>query len=202
MNLAADQDLLLYSALPNDSDCQNEYPLPQSIQEEGGFFQNSSLSHSLPSASQPGILQDSWHPTSAQADHAFDGWFERDWVLFPDTPDPVEQPDDITENSIVLSSYGSLEEAQFRVDRHVQRTLEQRHLVAQSGKNKRPANAFILYRIAFQCVAEEFYSTKCQQFVSRICGKSWQLESDDVKAWFQEQATIQKANYTQAFEHA
>ncbi|KAH7184435.1 hypothetical protein DER44DRAFT_834786 [Fusarium oxysporum] len=201
MNLAADQDLLLYSALPNDSDCMNEYLLPQSIQRVGGFYQNLSLSHSLPSASQPGILQDSWHPTSSQADHAFYGWFEREWVLFPDTPDPVEQPDDITENSVVLSSYGSLEETQFRVDRHVQRTLEQRHLVAQSGKNKRPANAFILYRIAFQCVAEELYSTKCQQLVSRICGKSWQLESDDVKAWFQEQATIQKANYRQVFEH-
>jgi hypothetical protein len=208
MNPAADQDLRLYSALPNDPDCKNEWLLPQPIPETGGFFQHPPLSHSPPSASQLGIFRDSWHPTSAQVGHALDGWFERDWVLFPDSPDSVEQPDDIMDISArtcntctILSSCGFLETAQFRVDRYVQRTTEQRRLEAQSGKKKRTANAFILYRIAFRCVAEHVYSTKSQQLVSRICGRSWQLESDEVKTWFQEQARIEKANHGKTFEH-
>ncbi|KAM5359605.1 hypothetical protein ACJA88_015089 [Fusarium oxysporum] len=208
MNPATDQGLLLYSALPNDPDCKNERLLPQSIPEAGDFFQNSSLSHSLPLAPQPWFLQDSWYLTSTQADYALDGWFERDWVLFPGTPEPLEQPDDIMaisaprcEECIVLSGCGFLETAQCRVDRYVQRTSEQRRLEAQSGKNKRPANAFILYRIAFRSVAEVVYNTKSQQLVSKICGKSWQLESDEIKTWFQEQATIEKANHGKTFEH-
>jgi hypothetical protein len=77
-------------------------------------------------------------------------------MLFPDTPNSVEQPYDVMEISdprcntcIVLSSCGFLETAQVRLDRYVQRKSEQRRLEAQSGKTKRLANVFILYRVLF-----------------------------------------------------
>lgn len=92
----------------------------------------------------------------------------------------------------------------FDVFAHVHRHNDVRKEEAlKEGKVKRPLNAFLLYRkhvISFvkkELLGEE--NKNNQQFVSRICGDSWKLETDEVKAKFKKLAQAEKTRHSQAF---
>ncbi|KAH6876684.1 hypothetical protein B0T10DRAFT_532558 [Thelonectria olida] len=151
---------------------------------------------------QPRTFQDYYCPSSADAEYTWTEWLESDWLLFPDIPDPIEQPEDVSNIASpqchrvdVLSNCEFSPTSIHKIEQYVQRTPEQRRLEAAGGKAKRPPNAFILYRIAFRHAAERVYGTKLQQVVSKICGESWLRESEQLRTWFKTLAITEKANH-------
>jgi hypothetical protein len=64
------------------------------------------------------------------------------------------------------------------------------------GKVKRPMNAFMLYRKAYQNLAKEYCPHN--KVVSQVCGVSWQLEPNHVRAQFADWANIERANHHKA----
>jgi hypothetical protein len=66
------------------------------------------------------------------------------------------------------------------------------------GKIKRPMNAFMLYRKAYQNRAKEWCSQHNHQIVSQVCGESWPLEPERVRAQFTEWAKIERDNHQKA----
>jgi hypothetical protein len=66
------------------------------------------------------------------------------------------------------------------------------------GKIKRPMNAFMLYRKAYQNRAKEWCSQHNHQVVSQVCGDSWPLEPDHVRAQFTEWAKLERDNHQKA----
>ncbi|RYC82210.1 hypothetical protein BFJ63_vAg14918 [Fusarium oxysporum f. sp. narcissi] len=151
------------------------------------------------SASKQVTAPGGYYSTPSRDNCTWTGSFEEDWVLFPDVPEPNEQGTtevDLTWSNFhpcsVLSDYVT-EEALSLLDinQYVGVLSEE----PGDGKVKRPPNAFILYRTAFRHVAEDIFSTKSQQHVSKICGESWLQEKENIKAWFQAQAMVGKANY-------
>ncbi|RCI08910.1 hypothetical protein L249_4921 [Ophiocordyceps polyrhachis-furcata BCC 54312] len=90
----------------------------------------------------------------------------------------------------------------FDVTAHVHRETRKSE-VAEGGKVKRPLNAFLLYRkhvivfIKKTFLAEE--NKNNQQVVSRICGDSWKMETDEIKAKFKKLAQEEKKMHGKAF---
>ncbi|RDA85139.1 hypothetical protein CP532_1566 [Ophiocordyceps camponoti-leonardi (nom. inval.)] len=90
----------------------------------------------------------------------------------------------------------------FDVTAHVHRETRKSE-VAEGGKVKRPLNAFLLYRkhvivfIKKTFLAEE--NKNNQQVVSRICGDSWKMETDEIKAKFKRLAQEEKKMHGEAF---
>jgi hypothetical protein len=87
----------------------------------------------------------------------------------------------------------------FDIDTYVHRSTEERRQEVVSGKIKQPMNAFMLYRMAYQNRAKEL----CKQEhsisqVSQVCGNSWRLEPDHVRAQFTEWAKINRKNHYKA----
>ncbi|KAH7160112.1 hypothetical protein B0J13DRAFT_519534 [Dactylonectria estremocensis] len=84
----------------------------------------------------------------------------------------------------------------------VHRSAEDRHLETarnrKSGQIKRPMNAFMLYRKAYQEVAKTQCTKNNHQHVSKVCGAGWALESAEVHEEFNEWARIERANHQQA----
>lgn len=71
---------------------------------------------------------------------------------------------------------------------------------AKAGKVKRPLNAFMLYRKAYQDVAKTQCSRNNHQQVSTICGSSWNgWEPQTIIAHFKELASIEKQMHEGAF---
>ncbi|KAJ9137586.1 hypothetical protein NKR19_g8175 [Coniochaeta hoffmannii] len=66
------------------------------------------------------------------------------------------------------------------------------------GKLKRPMNAFMLYRKAYQTRAKEWSKSSQHSVVSQVCGESWRLEPDDVRAQFVQWAKIERDNHQKA----
>lgn len=66
------------------------------------------------------------------------------------------------------------------------------------GKIKRPMNAFMLYRKAYQQRAKEWASQHNHQVVSRVCGSSWPLEPEHIRAQFKAWADIERDNHQKA----
>lgn len=60
------------------------------------------------------------------------------------------------------------------------------------GKVKRPMNAFILYRKAYQLVCKKYCLENNHQVVSRVCGDSWKSESTAVRDKFIEWAKVDR----------
>ncbi|OIW34982.1 hypothetical protein CONLIGDRAFT_33432 [Coniochaeta ligniaria NRRL 30616] len=85
---------------------------------------------------------------------------------------------------------------------YVNRSAEERvREVAEGkipGKIKRPMNAFMLYRKAYQNRAKEWCSQHNHQIVSQVCGDSWPLEPDHVRAQFTEWAQLERDNHQKA----
>ncbi|KAF5704084.1 hypothetical protein FGLOB1_8700 [Fusarium globosum] len=181
MNSVADRTAVMYNTSSDDdlrSNLGEQSPqwVPKQVKTSGGYYS-----------------------TPARANCTWTGFFEEDWVLFPDAPEPSEQETTELELALpnlpacsVLSDYVT-EEALSLLD--IGQYVEVLSAEPGDGKIKRPPNSFILYRTAFRHVAENILSTKSQQHVSKLCGESWLQEKENIKTWFQEQAMIAKANY-------
>ncbi|KAI0009100.1 hypothetical protein F4779DRAFT_617928 [Xylariaceae sp. FL0662B] len=70
---------------------------------------------------------------------------------------------------------------------------------SKEGKIKRPMNAFMLYRKAFQNRTKEWRRHDNHQIVSQLCGASWNIESQDLRDRYDEWAKIERANHKIAF---
>ncbi|KAK0730596.1 hypothetical protein B0H67DRAFT_678389 [Lasiosphaeris hirsuta] len=85
---------------------------------------------------------------------------------------------------------------------YVNRSAEVRRREIETGKNpgrvKRPMNAFMLYRKAYQQRAKELASQHNHQVVSRVCGSSWPLEPESVRAQFKQWADTERENHQKA----
>ncbi|KAK1828222.1 hypothetical protein QBC39DRAFT_156518 [Podospora conica] len=85
----------------------------------------------------------------------------------------------------------------------ITRPIEERFREVEEGKTpghiKRPMNAFMLYRKAYQGRAKEFMKQLNHQIVSTVCGTSWKHESQEFQDQFKEWADIERANHKKAF---
>ncbi|KAI1776488.1 hypothetical protein F4818DRAFT_350988 [Hypoxylon cercidicola] len=66
-------------------------------------------------------------------------------------------------------------------------------------KVKRPMNAFMLYRKAFQNRTKEWKKHDNHQVISQICGVGWNMEERELKDQFDEWARIERENHKRAF---
>lgn len=76
------------------------------------------------------------------------------------------------------------------IDAYVNRSAETRRQEVEEGKNpgkvKRPMNSFMLYRKAYQNRTKSWCLQNNHQIVSQVCGDSWPLEPENVRAQFNE----------------
>ncbi|KAK3330309.1 hypothetical protein B0H66DRAFT_572421 [Apodospora peruviana] len=88
------------------------------------------------------------------------------------------------------------------IEEYVNRSPEVRRQEVETGKNpgriKRPMNAFMLYRKAYQLRAKEWASQHNHQVVSRVCGLSWPMEPEHVREQFKTWAEIERENHQKA----
>ncbi|OBT73239.1 hypothetical protein VF21_08840 [Pseudogymnoascus sp. 05NY08] len=88
------------------------------------------------------------------------------------------------------------------IDAYVNRSAEIRRQEVEEGKNpgkvKRPMNSFMLYRKAYQNRTKNWCLQNNHQVVSQVCGDSWPLEPDSVRAQFNEWARIERQNHQNA----
>ncbi|KFY24971.1 hypothetical protein V493_04911 [Pseudogymnoascus sp. VKM F-4281 (FW-2241)] len=88
------------------------------------------------------------------------------------------------------------------IDAYVNRSAEIRRQEVEEGKNpgkvKRPMNSFMLYRKAYQNRTKNWCLANNHQVVSQVCGDSWPLEPDSVRAQFNEWARIERQNHQNA----
>ncbi|KAK3299098.1 uncharacterized protein B0H64DRAFT_316612 [Chaetomium fimeti] len=88
------------------------------------------------------------------------------------------------------------------IESYVQRSSDVRREEIEIGKNpgrvKRPMNAFMLYRKAYQQRAKEWASQHNHQIVSRVCGMSWPLEPEHVRQQFKSWADTERDNHQKA----
>lgn len=93
----------------------------------------------------------------------------------------------------------------FDIDTFVHRSTEQRSLemttAKKPGKIKRPMNAFMLYRKAYQKIALEKCGQINQQMVSKVCGDSWLLEPNHIRVQFKEWAKTDRDSHQKAYPH-
>ncbi|KZL80968.1 hmg box protein [Colletotrichum incanum] len=66
------------------------------------------------------------------------------------------------------------------------------------GRIKRPMNAFMLYRKAYQNLAKGLCTQNNHQVVSQVCGSGWPLEPEHVRDQFNEWAKEERANHQKA----
>ena len=89
------------------------------------------------------------------------------------------------------------------IEAYVNRSTETRHReVAQGkipGKVKRPMNAFMLYRKAYQDRAKNWCMQHNHQVVSQVCGDSWPLEPEAVRNQFVEWSAAERTHHHEAF---
>ncbi|KAK4245649.1 hypothetical protein C7999DRAFT_42869 [Corynascus novoguineensis] len=88
------------------------------------------------------------------------------------------------------------------IEAYVHRSVEVRQQEIETGKNpgrvKRPMNAFMLYRKAYQQRAKEWASQHNHQIVSRVCGLSWPLEPEHIRQQFKSWADTERDNHQKA----
>ncbi|POS88187.1 hypothetical protein EPUL_000176 [Erysiphe pulchra] len=86
---------------------------------------------------------------------------------------------------------------------YVTRSTEERLKEVKEGKKpdkiKRPMNAFMLYRKAYQNTAKVLFAKNNHQVISQVCGQSWELENAPIKAQFHDWAQIERDNHQKAF---
>lgn len=77
--------------------------------------------------------------------------------------------------------------------------MQRRAEVAQrNGRVKRPMNSFMIYRSAYAPRTKEFLHLRNHQEVSRLLGKSWGMETPDIRTKYEELANIEKDNHALA----
>jgi hypothetical protein len=88
------------------------------------------------------------------------------------------------------------------IETYVHRSSDERRQEIETGKNpgrvKRPMNAFMLYRKAYQQRAKEWASQHNHQIVSRVCGMSWPLEPEHIRQQFKSWADTERDNHQKA----
>lgn len=88
------------------------------------------------------------------------------------------------------------------IEEYVNRSSEVRRQEVEMGKNpgriKRPMNAFMLYRKAYQLRAKEWASQHNHQVVSRVCGLSWPMEPEHIREQFKAWAETERDNHQKA----
>ncbi|KAL2137074.1 hypothetical protein VTI74DRAFT_9680 [Chaetomium olivicolor] len=88
------------------------------------------------------------------------------------------------------------------IETYVHRSSDVRREEVETGKNpgrvKRPMNAFMLYRKAYQQRAKEWASQHNHQIVSRVCGMSWPLEPEHIRQQFKMWADVERDNHQKA----
>ncbi|KAI2472204.1 hypothetical protein F4781DRAFT_33106 [Annulohypoxylon bovei var. microspora] len=70
---------------------------------------------------------------------------------------------------------------------------------SKEGKIKRPMNAFMLYRKAFQNRTKEWKKHDNHQVISQVCGTSWNMEPQELRDQYDGWAKIERANHKLAF---
>lgn len=88
------------------------------------------------------------------------------------------------------------------IETYVNRSAEERRQEVREGKIpgkiKRPMNAFMLYRKAYQNRAKGWCSQHNHQVVSQVCGQSWPLEPDRIRQQFNDWAKLERDNHQKA----
>ncbi|KAL4875839.1 hypothetical protein BJY04DRAFT_152066 [Aspergillus karnatakaensis] len=85
---------------------------------------------------------------------------------------------------------------------YVNRSTEERHAEVEQSKKKkipRAMNSFILYRSAYAERTKELFRHQNHQFVSKVAGRSWAMETTQVKSLYTRLAVIEKENQKLAF---
>lgn len=88
------------------------------------------------------------------------------------------------------------------IEEYVSRTPEVRQAEvrdSKEGKVKRPMNAFMLYRKAFQNRTKEWKKHDNHQVISQVCGTSWNMEAQELRDQYDNWAKIERANHKLAF---
>jgi hypothetical protein len=85
------------------------------------------------------------------------------------------------------------------IEAFVNRSVEERHREVAASKDgktiKRPSNAFILYRMAYQHTAKLWGKNNNHQKLSQICGAGWKREPEAVKTLFGGWAQVERDNH-------
>lgn len=84
------------------------------------------------------------------------------------------------------------------VNRSTEERLSETSRNKKAGQIKRPMNAFMLYRKAYQEVAKTQCSQNNHQHVSKVCGAAWVLEPIQIKEAFDQWARIERVNHQRA----
>ncbi|KAF5544816.1 mating type 1-2 [Fusarium napiforme] len=84
------------------------------------------------------------------------------------------------------------------VSRPTEERLSETSRNKKAGQIKRPMNAFMLYRKAYQEVAKTQCSQNNHQHVSKVCGAAWVLEPAQIKETFDQWARIERVNHQRA----
>lgn len=84
------------------------------------------------------------------------------------------------------------------VNRSAETRLSETSRNKKQGQIKRPMNAFMLYRKAYQDVAKTQCAQNNHQHVSKVCGAAWVLEPVQLKEAFDQWARIERVNHQRA----
>lgn len=84
------------------------------------------------------------------------------------------------------------------VARSTEERLSETSRNKRPGQIKRPMNAFMLYRKAYQEVAKTQCTQNNHQHVSKVCGAGWPLEPPQVRQMFDGWAKVERINHQQA----
>ncbi|KAI0151921.1 hypothetical protein F4776DRAFT_2192 [Hypoxylon sp. NC0597] len=88
------------------------------------------------------------------------------------------------------------------IEEYVNRSIEVREherITAKDQKIKRPMNAFMLYRKAYQNRTKEWKKHDNHQVISQVCGTSWNMESQELRDKYDNWAKIERENHKLAF---
>lgn len=88
------------------------------------------------------------------------------------------------------------------IEAYVNRSAEVRRQEVEQGKVpgkvKRPMNAFMLYRKAYQNRTKNWCMQHNHQIVSKVCGASWPLEPEDLRQRYKDWAELETINHKKA----
>ena len=87
----------------------------------------------------------------------------------------------------------------FDIQSYANRSGDARRDEVKNGKIKRPLNAFMLYRKAYQDHLKKHYTLANNRLISQVCGASWTLEPEPIRTKFVELARVERAKHTETW---
>lgn len=166
-----------YPPAPDHPSLESHYPLwPLGANDHSHAMNQNSIAQPCPeqSTQQGSVSVPTIHGPTSRADHLDSSSTQEDQTL-------LEQP---------LSELINTENPMAEATKFADRSVYQRRLEAQvAGRVKRPANAYILYRMTYQGAG----------FSPEIVGRSWAMESNQVKQVFRALANHNRSLHEQAF---